>query len=408
MALPSKNSDDMSENQELAVEITGTNDPALGGFPQLIQPVKQIALKHLQKNIKALFSNIDDSMFEYADKADSNQQQSTYFEAMRQLRLEKKSVAQQYFKVFDKYFVDALNGIKHHGSSEEATTDDFSYTSLSLLEEDDLEESLAFTNMIEKSYGLYREHLQALVQRINHVIETVEITSDTNPVSPDNICRAFEQAAEQFSIDLEIKLIVYKMFEKQVVCQLEDMYKEINDMFVAAGVLPTIKFKGPVKSESQEAKPKPAQVKPQSPASNNEQVSVPDNGDVSFDALRQLLSMQRGQSSDQPGIGPGADTSGGQGGDGGSGGSGGGGYYVTDDVLSGLTKLQDDFIDVATGEPKYTSVNEIKENLLSALGKDLDGDVKGIENDESDVIDIVSMMFEFILEDKSLSDRIRA
>jgi hypothetical protein len=246
------------------------------------------------------------------------------------------------------------------------------------------------------------------VQRINHVIETVEITSDTNPVSPDNICRAFEQAAEQFSIDLEIKLIVYKMFEKQVVCQLEDMYKEINDMFVAAGVLPTIKFKGPVKSESQEAKPKPAQVKPQSPTSNSEQVSVPDNGDVSFDALRQLLSMQRGQSSDQPGMGPGADTSGGQGGDGGSGGSGGGGYYVTDDVLSGLTKLQDDFIDVATGEPKYTSVNEIKENLLSALGKGQDGDVKGIENDESDVIDIVSMMFEFILEDKSLSDRIRA
>jgi phage-related protein len=148
MALPSKNSDDMSENQELAVEITDTNDPALGGFPQLIQPVKHIALKHLQKNIKALFSNIDDSMFEYADKADSNQQQSTYFEAMRQLRLEKKSVAQQYFKVFDKYFVDALNGIKHHGSSEEATTDDFSYTSLSLLEEDDLEESLAFNNKI--------------------------------------------------------------------------------------------------------------------------------------------------------------------------------------------------------------------------------------------------------------------
>lgn len=407
MALPSKNSSQMSEKQELVEDLDSITDSEISGLPAHIQSVKQIAVKHLQKNMKSLFSSIDDSMFEYADKADSNQQQSTYFEAMRQLRLEKKVVAQQYFAVFDKYFIDALNGIKHHGSSEEATTDDFSYTSLSLLDEDDLEESLAFTNMIEKSYGLYREQLQAIVQRINHVVESVEITSDNNPVSPDNICRAFEQAGEQFTVDLEIKLIVYKMFEKHVVGQLEGMYKEINDMFVAAGVLPTIKFKGPVKSEAQEAKPKHEQENIQSPQNKVDSAPIADSGDVSFDSLRQLLSMHRGQPGDQPGVGQG-DGSGGPGGNGGAAGPGGGGNYVTDDVLSGLTQLQGDFVDDATGDIKYTSVEDIRQNLLNALGKDQDGEIKGIENDESDVIDIVSMMFEFILEDKSLSDRIRA
>ena len=403
MALASENSNDMSENQELVDELVANAVPGSGNFPELVQAARQIAVKHLQNNMKSLFSSIDDSMFEYADKADSNQRQATYFEAMRQLRLEKKSAAQEYFKVFDKYFTDALNGIKNHGSTEDNADNDFSYTSLSLLEEDDLEESLAFTNMIEKSYGLYREQLQAIVQRINHIVEGVEITSDNNPVSPDNICRAFEQAAEKFSVDLEIKLIIYKLFEKQVAGQLEDMYKELNDMFVAAGILPTIKFKGPVKSESQEAKPKPAPESLQIPQSKAAPAAPVDTADVSFDSLRQLLSMHRGQpgapADSEQFSGAGANT---------VGGGGPGGYYVTDDVLSGLTELQGDFMGTGEGELKYTSVEAIKENLLNALGKGKDAGVKGIENDESDVIDIVSMMFEFILEDKTLSDRIRA
>jgi hypothetical protein len=406
MALPSENSRNMSENQELAEQMGAKSTPVSGELPALLQSAKQIAVKHLQKNMKSLFSSIDDSMFEYADKADSNQRQSMYFEAMRQLRLEKNAAAQQYFRVFDKYFDDALKGIKHHGSTEENSGGDFSYSSLSLIEEDDLEESLAFTNMIEKSYGLYREHLQAIVQRINHVVAGVEITSDTNPVSPHNICKAFEQAAEKFSVDLEIKLVIYKLFEKHVAGQLEDMYRELNEMFVAAGVLPTIKFKGPVKTESKEIKPKSVPEKSAiAPRKAEPAPAIDSNSDVSFDSLRQLLSMHRGQVADHSRQGA---ISGGQGGAGGSGGPGGGGYYVTDDVLSGLTQLQGDFFDISSGELKYTSVEEIKENLLNALGKGKDGSAKGIENDESDVIDIVSMMFEFILQDKTLSDRIRA
>ncbi|WP_455208605.1 DUF1631 domain-containing protein [Kaarinaea lacus] len=413
MALTSKNIKDMSEKLNLAQELPGNPQTGSDEFSALIQSVRKISLKHLQKHMQSLFTNIDDSMFEYADKADTNQQQTLYFDAMRQLRLEKQGAAQHYFKVFDKYFTDALHGINHHGNNKAGTdAQEFSYSSLSLLEEDDLEESLAVTNMIEKSYGLYREQLSAIVQRMNHAVENMEITSDNNPVSPDNICNAFEQAVGKFTVALEIKLIVYKLFEKQVVSQLEPMYQEINDMFVAAGILPTIRFKGPVKSEAQEVRAKPAQEKPQVakvPKANHNKTT--NTEDVSFDSLRQLLSMHRGkqnhqgnddQASAQQGFGDA--TSGGS-----AAGPGSGGYYVTDDVLSGLTALQGDFVNVAPGDTGYTSVEEIKNNLLNALGNGQNGkQARGIENEESDVIDIVSMMFEFILEDKTLSDRIRA
>ena len=374
---------------------TDSSGPANSGSP-LVQSAKTIAVKHLKKQLQQLFSGIDDAMFAYGEKSENNEQQMQYFDAMRQIRKDQKSAAQHFLVKFNQFFDDAASGVLQDSGGNDNSNDDFSYASLSLVEEDDLEESLAFTNMVEKSHGLYREQLVAIAQRFHEVIKGVEFNSENNPVSPDFICRAFEQAAEKLSVNLEIKLFVYKLFEKIVVCQLEPMYSAINEMFVTAGILPTIKLKSPVKSDAQQAKPK-AQPQPAQAAVPNTTNQVPaiNPEQVSFDSLQQLLSVQRGDS--------------GEGSAGGPGGTGGGGFYVADDVLSGLTQLQGDFMSVAAGQLQQASVEEIKNSLLAALSKNQGGDEnKGIENNESDVIDIVSMMFEFILEDKTLSDRIRA
>jgi hypothetical protein len=81
---------------------------------------------------------------------------------------------------------------------------------------------------------------------------------------------------------------------------------------------------------------------------------------------------------------------------------------VPADVLSGLTQLQGNFMEAAADLSQLGSVEDVKNTLLAALSQGQDGEEKGIDSNESDVIDIVSMMFEFILDDKTLSDRIRA
>ena len=113
--------------------------------------------------------------------------------------------------------------------------------------------------------------------------------------------------------------------------------------------------------------------------------------DVSFGSLKEMLSLHRGGTGAAAPAVP------------------AGGYYVTNDVLAGLTQLQENFMGDAAQALQGASVEEIKNNLLEALNKKSgSGDDKGLETDEADVIDIVSMMFEFILEDKTLSDRVRA
>jgi len=381
-----------------------SSDASSGGSSQPVKVAKQIVTKHLSNLVKKLFASLDDNLFDYANKSGNNQQQEHYFSAMRDMRKDQKIIQQKFLSDFDKLYDESLQGISFNETTSNNEPQDYSYATLSLVDEDELEESLAITNMIEKSHGMYRDELLAIGQRYSHLLQGMEFKSESCPPSPNNICHAFEQAVEKLSIELEIKLIIYKLFDKFVISQLGNMYHEINEMFVNAGVLPTIKLKSPVKSQGQAPKPKTEESAPspvKKPVVNQETVaSNVDAGAASFDSLRQMLSMHRGQSTDPNAAQDGAAT-----------GTGGGpaGSYVTVDVLAGLTDLQGDFLGNAAQDLQHASVEEIKNNLLTALSK-RSGDESGkrIESDESDVIDIVSMMFEFILEDKSLSDRIRA
>lgn len=381
----------MSENAD-NTELNHSSN-AGGALSVSATSAKKILFKNLQSHLKKLFSSIDDSFFEYAERATDNKENTAYMDAMREIRKHQKVVQELFFKNLEKRFDDTMVGIIE--TSLDNSESDFSYTTLSLVEEDDLEESLAITNMVEKAYGMFREDLLALGKRFAHIIDVkdIELTSENCPVSPNHICRSFEKAAEKFPINLEMKLIVFKLFDKHVMSMMLDCYRQINKMFIDAGILPTIKLSGPVKSKEQEIKEKPVEQKAAPQQAAPATSSSSDSGDVSFGALQEMLAMQRG--GDQASAGSAVPVP-------------AGGYYVQADVLSELTQLQSSFMGEAAQELQGASVEEVRQNLLAALNKKSGEDDKGLNSDESDVIDIVSMMFEFILEDKTLSDRTRA
>ena len=199
----------MSEKiEKLDLEINSASERNLSASAQ---DVKKIFFKHLQIHVKKFFANIDDSLFEYSDKASDNEQQAVYLAAMRDIRKDQKAVMQLFFNGLEKSYEDTLAGIGISSENNSDSSEDVSYSSLSLVEDDDLEESLAIENMIEKSHGLHREELMPVGKRFDHIITNAEITSENCPVSPSHICRSFEKAAEKLSINLDIKLIVFKI-----------------------------------------------------------------------------------------------------------------------------------------------------------------------------------------------------
>jgi hypothetical protein len=423
--------------------------------PELLKSSKRITEKRLHALMDTMFNNADDCLFEYADKAANNEQQTNYMDAMRELRLKKSNMQDAFFSDFDQQFAK-------HFSSEFSNT---SFTStqtpsdagLSLVEEDDLEESLAITNMANRVYSEYREPLTAMILRMNEVYPAQVFSKDSNPLSPTIFCNAFSQSVACLSATLEIKLIVYKLFDKFVMRNIGQLYHEINEMFVAAGVLPTIKYKMPVVKASQSSVRAPQQESNAAPTPQAAQTSPQQIQQASlqqtpmaqmapapgfsqapanvFDSMRQALYQYRGEplppsmhsgmhsGSAAPVSGPGAAMPAAMGqaslspqssqgaavsSDNGEPGtsSGNGVYYVTSDIISGLSSMQNNTAFASFHAGTQNSGEVIKTKVLQAVTQGQDGkDEKTINNSDADVIDIVSMMFDYILNDKSLPQR---
>jgi hypothetical protein len=86
--------------------------------------------------------------------------------------------------------------------------------------------------------------------------------------------------------------------------------------------------------------------------------------------------------------------------------SGNGTYYVTSDIIAGLSSIQSNTAIASFHGGSQNSGEVIKTKVLQAVVQSHDGeDEKSLNNTDADVIDIVSMMFDYILNDKSLPER---
>ncbi len=410
-------------------------------LPPLVIATRRTAKHHLKKRLPEFFSQVDDSLFALADKAENNQLQNLYFDAMREVRLKKDAMDKAFRSRLDALFNESLGGsATQPGAPEELGPLD----QVGLVGDEQLEESLALSNMIASADRQYREALYALTARLDFLIDDQEIHKDNNPLRPDVICHAFTAAVDELDSDLRIRLVIYKLFDKHVAQRLDDMYSAINADLVAAGVLPRIKTPAQRSAERSAERNATAQrsegdiiaeiasaMSQQDTAEGN--AEAPAAGNL-FATLQHMLSQQRGLAG-VPGAAPvtgGAPTAGSHAGMAGaplpatgmppandhaeaSDGAGGVAlYYAPQDIVSALSSLQGDSqltapVQGRQGGEQPLNASLIKASLTQAITQQHgDGGERQIGQADTDAIDIVSMLFDFILDDPHIADNIKA
>jgi hypothetical protein len=213
-------------------QIGGSTAP--GGSTAVYQSAKRFALKGLSDLIRVLMENMDDALFELSEKAETDRQRSMYFEAMREIRL-KRSILQQ---GFDEAMEACFNQFSQNQSLTFLQEDS---DELTLVELDDLEDAIAIDNMISKARPHFEDDLFAVTERLKLVLHRKEIDEDLNPLDPKAICDSFHKASDVIDSEIQIKLIFYKLFDKYVMNSLGGFYRELNTLFVDKGVLPEFK-----------------------------------------------------------------------------------------------------------------------------------------------------------------------
>ena len=337
-------------------------------LPAALIAVRDTCVGELREALQALFENADDTLFGLADKATSNLEQNAYFEAMRDLRLKRKNIERSFLqRLFEAFVRCARGGLARTDAPLEALTGE----SLSLLNNDDLEESVAIDAMVAKVLGRDGQAFEHLTQRIGAVL-SVRLDPALNPLGPKVLGECFLQACGALGVEIRVKLIILKLFEKSVLGRCAELYQSANQLLIEAGVLPEIKA-------PPAARRKP--VSSTSPALNAEDEAQ------AFGALQTLLSQVRAS-----GVQAHVSTADAQ-------------PITQQDLMRLLSHLQHH-----AGDQVQASDADLRAQVAELLAKASakSGRARVVGAVDEDVINLVSMLFEFILDDRTLPDSLKA
>ncbi|MBH3341828.1 DUF1631 domain-containing protein [Pseudomonas mendocina] len=352
----------------------------VGRLPVALIQVRDKAAQQLKQNLQSLFDNADDTLFEMADRATSNAEQNAFFEAMRDLRLKRKNIERGFLqKVFESF----ANLNQYEIGKQQPALDAVSFDSLSLVQNDELEETVALDAMVAKVMSRDAMALGHLTTRLNAVISK-KLDDKSNPLGPTLLSEYFLDACSGLGVEIKVKLIILKLFEKYVLGSCDVLYAEANQALVNAGVLPELKSAPPRRQ------PRPA-ASAYSQASGEEGIPLLEGADQGvqevFGALQDLLLQVRGTA--MPRRAQVADAL----------------PITSNDLMRLLSHMQQraptqvDFAD-------FDLRDQLERLLERASAKS--GKARVVGEVDEDVINLVSMLFEFILDDRTLPDSLKA
>jgi len=362
----------------------------------ILDECHDIVLKHLRPHIKKLFESSDLAFIEFAEKSQSSASQLRFFEAMTVIQKNRDNTEDIFYRELGRSFADFGCG-SHHSQQTDYTEID----SLALISKEETDIRVAIQNMVAGTSLGSAQELVAVRQRLAVLNHGQQLAEKDIPGGPSCLANAFHEAAAGLLLEHQTRLIVYMLFNKFVLSKTTPLYDEYNKCLLKAGLLPNLKYQVRIDPARVQARTAPQAEAATGPVT---QTDLPDTGNQSlgdelFGSIMQLLSRRDGQeqtntSGQQQGVihNPIPQT----------------------ELVSALQQLQrsecteNPVVSGNTWAIKGVEENnQLIESLVENLSADRERLFAGIDRRrlpaaDTQLIDLVGMMFEYMLNDKEI------
>jgi hypothetical protein len=235
----------MSKTPSHLSAVGGTSQAPAGQQPSrtpqaVLDRLRQAALPRLELACGEALSKTDDALFDLAQQqvsssssSSSSSAQQSYFDIMREIRRERRQMEVLYrneivasFQEFLQPGVAGFSGVPgNHGAA------------LSLVAADELEEQLA----VEQSSNSIHRRFKPMIEPIMHGLARMAIMISPNfdaprsPLSPERFAMAFRCALGAFAAPAEVKLVLFKLYERELLIALDTLYPEALRILIDSG-----------------------------------------------------------------------------------------------------------------------------------------------------------------------------
>lgn len=119
---------------------------------------------------------------------------------------------------------------------------------LSLVDNEDLDEMIVLTSITSKMDSYFAEPIWALNQRFAILNGGEQVTEAGNPAAPIQLCESLRRALRLIPLTAKAKTICYRTYEEHLTGFVGSVVDELNAYFKRSGILPNLKYMPPASS----------------------------------------------------------------------------------------------------------------------------------------------------------------
>ncbi len=367
-------------------------------FRSLLDGCQAMQLRHLRPLVERMFEDADVALLDFANKAENNMAQSLFFDAMSEVRKQRNDIEKSFYTELDRGFREFPARPDAEPADHNVSADE-----LTLVDPHALELSVAAENTAGKLISRIMNRIFALRQRLAVINGGAAIEETQIPGGPAWLASAYRRAVEQADLDHKVRMVFIALFDKYVLGRADALFDEYNKRLIEADILPNLRYEvhkhaGSVEiieKEIHPGEPDTDDAQPRAHAAAPEAQTPSELGDEVFARICELMA----------GRGRGNRAGGGQ---------------PARDPRNGAAPLLGQISKVQAGRQRACAdmsnvelienieidqllIERLQDTLADERGKILNAvqpdNAHGVD---SDLIELVGMMFEYMLMDESL------
>ncbi|HUW29456.1 MAG TPA: DUF1631 domain-containing protein [Sulfuriferula sp.] len=258
---------------------------------------------------------------------------------------------------------------------------------LALVDEEDFEQLLALNKAASRLRFDSVEELAALDQRIAALLRDPQAKDERNPLGAKAICQAFLAACDHIEAGPKVRLVLLQQFDQKIARDLPKIYQQLNQFLVSKEILPSIRVG---LAEHRDHPRRPA-----SSAGTTLAGEAAGQQDI-FTLLQQLVGNAATPATGGISLSAGSIISAAT-------------QASAINTINALTHLQHGVVGASPG-----SISGFDTGLLQSGSVNILRDIRaaGLVSADSHVdaftIDIVAMLFDYIFDDRTIPDKLKA
>ena len=356
--------------------------------PGLFDTLRKHTLSYLQNTLGRVLGKADDWLFDLAQK-EGAVAGSPPLDAMRVLRLSRSAFESVFARHFEKDFDSLLRQISQGKSSQ----------TLSLVEEDQLEAQLASEVLVEALHRAHGPAMDAVERRFASMVGVAGLQAGQNPLSASSLANALHEAQGEIALPDNVRVVLFKIYERELVATLGELLTELNARMTNAGILPELGNPRPADPELARGAGGHGASGDQAADAKARADAAPADDRATFDALCHLLHSWRPQHGAGLGAGALSDSGAPR------------RPLALNEMMSVLSLLQPSVpqaVHEAMGNADASLSQLMKSEMLQSAGRiGVAPDQVRMSAEHEDAVDLVGMLFDVLFDERDFEAQSR-